>query len=448
MARFSLSRIGLPEGQASALAGADLTPFTAYFERRAGEALAPPAAWPAADTAGFARFLFSPPGAAPLPILASTRLFDLDGDGRLQIVACDMGHGLVFAGDPTRAPGVLREIAKVPNPVRSSLVDLDLDGRQDLLIADIGFFMPEDHDKGAVVWLRATGGGRFEKRVLADKLPRVTDVEAADFDGDGDLDLVVAAFGLHTRGATLLLENHTTDWREPAFEARTLDSRAGAVQAQPADIDGDGRLDVVLLLAQQHEAVVALLNRGALAFEAKPIFEAPTPAWGSTGIDVVDFDGDGDLDVVMTNGDTLDDPTVKPYHGVRWLENRGAFPFVRHDLAAVPGAHRALAADLDGDGDQDVIVAAFLPDADGLRPATGFVALGWLERTSRGEFARHTLQSAPLSHPTLDVGDVDRDGDLDIVTGNLVGFTFARTDTGFRTDGWVELWENRRRRAP
>ena len=66
-----------------------------------------------------------------------------------------MGHGLVLLGAPHRGPGELREIAKVPNPAHAAMVDLDRDGRRDLLIADVGFFLPEDHEKGAVVWLRA-----------------------------------------------------------------------------------------------------------------------------------------------------------------------------------------------------------------------------------------------------------------------------------------------------
>ena len=446
MARFSLSRVGLPEGHESALAQMDLEPFVRYFEARAPESLPAPEPWPAVDSGGFERTILSPKGAAPVPIVASTQFFDLDGDGRLEIVVCDMGHGLVFLGDPYRRPGELREIAKVPNPVHAAMVDLDRDGIQDLLIADIGFFLPEDNTKGTVVWLRGRGDGRFEKHVLAEKLPRVTDVEAADFDGDGRLDLVVAAAGLYAQGEILLLENRTGDWKEPRFVPRTLDRRAGALQVPVADLDGDGRPDFVALLGQQHEKVVAFYNRGEGRFEPRTLFAAPTPAWGATGIQLVDLDGDGDLDVLMTNGETLADATVKPWHGVRWLENRGGFPFERHEIAALPGAYRAVAADLDGDGDLDIAVAAFLPDPGRTRGA--LTSLGWLEQTRPGAFVRHTLQTGLLAHTTLDAGDFDGDGRVDLVAGNLVGFTFARTDTGFRADGWVELWRNVREARP
>jgi hypothetical protein len=444
MARFSLTGVGLPEGRQDTLASLDLVPFIDYFEARAPETLAAPDLWPpiADGPVRFQRHLMGPPGAVPVPIVANTRLLDLDRDGRLEIVVCDMGHGIVLLGKPDRDPSALREIARLANPSHAAMVDLDRDGLQDLLVADVGFFLPEDNEKGAVVWLRADGKGGFEKKILAEKLPRVMDVEAADFDGDGDLDLVVAAFGLHTRGGILLLENRTEDWKEPRFTVTVLDPRPGTIHVSPADLDGDGRLDFVAVIAQQHETVVAFLNRGGSIFERRTVFTAPTPAWGATGIELADLDRDGDLDVLMTNGATLDDPTVKPYHGVRWLENRGAFPFTRHDLAALPGAHRAQAADLDGDGDLDVAVAAFLPDPDGVH--SGLTSLGWLEQTSPGVFARHTLQAGPLSHTTLDLGDVDGDGDIDIVTGNFVGFTFVRagTGTGFGAEGWVELWES------
>jgi len=200
----------------------------------------------------------------------------------------------------------------------------------------------------------------------------------------------------------------------------------------------------VALFGQQQQAVVAFLNRGGGRFEQKTVFTARTPAWGVTGIQLADLDRDGDLDVLITNGETLDDATIRPYHGVRWLENRGAFPFLEHELAALPGAHRAVAADLDGDGDLDVAVAAFLPDPDHTRGA--LTALGWLEQTAPGVFVRHALQAGQLSHLGLDAGDVDADGRVALLAGNFVGFTFARTDTGFRSDAWVELWANRMRR--
>jgi hypothetical protein len=447
MARFSLTGVGVPEARLSGLAQLDLEPFVRYFEARAPETLAAPEAWPApAAQTGFERTTLSPKGAAPVPIIADARFLDLDGDGRPEIVACDMGHGLVFVGDPLKRPGELREIAKIPNPVRASLADLDKDGRQDLLIADVGFFMPEDNTKGSVVWLRAKGDGTYEKHVLAEKLPRVMDVQALDFDGDGDLDLIVAAAGLYARGELLLLENRTTDWKQPRFEPHVLDTRSGALQVAVADLDDDRSPDLVVLFGQQQQKLVAFYNRGAGHFEPRTLFTAPTPAWGATGIQLVDFDADGDLDVLITSGESMDDATVKPWHGVSWLENAGRVPWQRHALAALPGAHRAVAADLDGDGDIDVVVSAFLPDPDHTHGA--LTSLGWLEQQRPGIFERHALQAGQLSHFGMDAADVDGDGRVDLVAGNLVGFTFARTDTGFRADGWLELWTALARPVP
>ncbi|GIW71403.1 MAG: hypothetical protein KatS3mg102_0945 [Planctomycetota bacterium] len=407
----------------------------------------------------------APPGAPPLPGIANVALLDLDGDARLELVACDMRHGLVLLGRPYlggERTVPLRVIARLPggHPAHAELVDLDGDGERDLLVADLGSLRPADHDRGRVWWLRARGDGGFLPVVLAERLGRVADVRPADLDGDGDVDLVVAEFGWRQTGRVLVLENlgvppapapppaapATGAPAVPRFAVHVLDPRPGAIHVPVADLDGDGRPDVLALLSQQHEAVVAYRNRGGLRFEALELYRAPHPAWGSSGMEVCDLDGDGDLDVLLTNGDTLDDHVLKPYHGIRWLEHRAGLRFTEHPLADMYGVHRAVAADLDGDGDLDVVACAFLPHfLDEVRQPLALPAVLWLEQTAPGRFApARVLERFSVDYPTLAAGDWDRDGDPDLALGSFTVHDAARHPL----PGWVWLWENRRQQAP
>ena len=179
-------------------------------------------------------------------------------------------------------------------------------------------------------------------------------------------------------------------------------------------------MDFVTLLAQQHETVLAYINKGTgdFSFEQKVIYAAPHPNWGSSGFELVDLDKDGDVDVLLTHGDTFDDGIVKPYHGIQWLENTGGFPFVEHTLAQMPGVHRAQAADMDGDGDLDIVAAALLAGGSDVDEKT-LPALAWLEQTKPGVFTRHTIEMGFPRHASLDLGDIDGDGDIDIVVSNF-----------------------------
>jgi hypothetical protein len=453
MAERSMTGTGIPAGEESLLWQLDLEKIIQWLESRAPDVLPMPDAWPR-DEGGlvFAKHRYNPIGDAPKPVVSNVRFYDLDEDGQTEIVACDMGRGSIFLGEPARAPGVLTQIAILSNPAHAEMVDLDQDGRQDLLIADLGEFLPSDHTKGSVAWLRQTAPLEFEKHVLIDQLPRSADARAADFDGDGDLDLIVAAYGWRKVGSTIYYENTTTDWSAPSFVPYTIDARPGPIHVPFLDLNGDGRLDFVVLVSQQYEHLVAYLaRRRGPGFRQETIFRGPTPVWGSSGIEPVDFDGDGDQDILMTNGDSLDDFTIRPFHGIRLFENRGEFPFVQHDLAVMPGAHRAQTADMDGDGDNDIVACAFLPGSDHPQfqnlerqgSVDELTAVGWIEQVAAGEFRLHELKKGTPSHVTLDLGDYDGDGDVDIVLGNLVGFTFGKADTGFSTDTWVEVWENR-----
>jgi FG-GAP-like repeat len=437
MAGLIMGRVGAPKGGPPLSSDFDVDRVIHYYETHAPVALAPPAPWPepGSDPGRFARRSLGPPtGVTVAPWVANVRLQRAVAGGPFEIIAADMSAGLLLGGDPRATSAALRILGRVPNPCHTEAVDLDRDGRMDLMVANLGIVSPEDYQRGSVVWLQGLAGGGYRAVNLATGLPRVADVQAADFDGDGDLDLIVAAFGWRTSGGVLLLENRTTDYRSPLFVKREIDGRSGAIHVPVADLDGDGHPDFVALFAQQHEAVVAFLGDGKGGFRAETIDQAPHPAWGSSGIELVDLDGDGDLDVLVTNGDMLDDFRLKPYHGIRWLENRGGFPFVPHDLANLPGAHRARAVDLDGDGDLDVVACAFVEfKAEGtpVSVVAAFPSLVWLEQTSPGTFVRHTLERGGR-HVSLDVGDFDGDGDVDLVVGNF------RTGPG----PWIELWEN------
>jgi hypothetical protein len=444
MTALMLAGIGAPANAPPPSLDFDPAAIARWYKSKAPDVLPAPEPWPEVgnDAARFARHEFRS-SVDPTPLLASARFLDLDGDGRVEIVGADMGAGVVVAADP-RQPGALRTLGRVPHPCHVELVDLDRDGLMDLVVADLGNVPPGDYLKGSVVWLQRQKDGSYRAQTLAGQLPRIADVEPADVDGDGDTDLVVGAFGWREVGGILLLENRTPRGGAPNFVKREIDPRTGSIHVPVADLNGDGKPDFMALFAQHHEKVVAFLNEGANRFRAQTVDEAPHPAWGSSGISLVDFDRDGDLDVLVTNGDMLDDFLLKPFHGIRWLENQGDLSFRAHDLARLPGVHRALAADFDGDGDLDVVACAFVQfkTAEGtVRDARAadqarMPSLVWLEQVAPGRYERHTLEQG-AHHVTLDVADYDGDGDPDIVTGHFAS----------QNAPWLEVWENLRVRG-
>ena len=421
----TLSQVKLPP---------DMEAVLPYYLSRAPERLPKPDAWPdpRESPVQFVRRTMTMPDMPGTPAVSHVRIVDLDGDKRLDVVGTDMRQGIVFMGHPEKADGRLSVVASIPHPSHLTITDVDKDGLQDLLVADLGTFFPADHNNGAVIWLRGLATGKFSAFWL-DGWPRVASVDAADFNGDGRTDLAVAAFGWRKTGSVAILENRATPASQPAFTTHTIDPRTGSIDAVPVDLNRDGRMDFITLLAQEHETVVAYLNKGGFAFEQKVIYVAPHPNWGASGMQVADLDGDGDLDVVLTHGDTFDDGLVKPYHGIQWLENKGEYPFVDHRLAQMPGVMAARVADLDGDGDLDIAAGALLAGGSDVDEKT-LPALVWLEQTRPRVFVRHTIEMGVPRHATLDVGDIDGDGAADIVVGNF--------SINAPMPAWIEVWMN------
>ena len=347
---------------------------------------------------------------------ANVRSGDLLGDGSLQLLVTEPSSGRI-----TWLQGLDNYVEfsdGLTEPVRTHVTDLDGDGDQDLLVADIGFLRPTNKKLGSVVLLKNTGEQQFTPVVLLDDVGRVACAEAADLDWDGDLDIAVCVFG-HLDGKTVWLEQ--TGNLE--FVEHLLDDRPGAIHAYPIDADGDGDLDLAVALSQQFEEVILYRNDGRDNFEMEVLFKATVEYYGLSGIEPVDLDKDGDIDILFTNGDTLDFPEeqidISPnnFYGLAWLENDGSGNFAHHEITRYWGAFAVKAVDLDGDDDLDLVLSGM--QIANIYPEADVQNVIWMENDGDQGFIRHTLDIAlPPLMLTLEVVDADDDGVPDIIGGS------------------------------
>ena len=218
-------------------------------------------------------------------------------------------------------------------------------------------------------------------------------------------------------GDTLLevdLERFLDFHKEETDAAATLLARSGARQTILHDADKDGKLDVIALMAQSQEQIVLLKNLGDGKFSLQTLLSF-SPLHGLSHMELKDMDGDGDHDLLVSNGDNWDfSPIRKPYHGVRIFLNDGQFKFKQAAFFPLPGASKAMAVDFDGDGDLDIAAISFYDDPDD--PIHGFLLL---ENKGGLQFDRHLLTAARTGKwLTMECADIDADGRTDIILGS------------------------------
>lgn len=415
-----------------------------YFTKMAPDDLnaKPWSAPPVADVAAVQIERVASLGQSPHPGTSHVRLLRLweDVTGP-QLLVTDMMSGWVQWADPKNWGAGLQKIVRLANPANIEAVDLDQDGRMDLVVADLGTPVATDQTAGSVVWLRRTGNRTFAKIPLATQLGRVTDVQSADFNGDGKPDLIVADFGRYTAGQVLYLENRSTAGKIH-FAQIPLLKAPGTITVPVVDLNGDGSPDFAALIAQAQETVVGFINNGRGEFERHVLWAAPHPAWGFSGMAAADLNRDGKIDLVVTHGDTVDDGVhFKPYQGVGWLENKGDLKFEYHGIGSYYGAYSPKAIDLDGDGDLDILAASFLPGSDLVNQQRMNVpGIVWYEQTSPGVFQAHPFPDDMGFHPALEVGDLDGDGSLAVFAGTL----WIRPSAVRLEAASVDIWRIRR----
>lgn len=287
--------------------------------------------------------------------------------------------------------------------------DADGDGDLDLFLAKE--FAPNE--------LLRNDGGRYVR--VAGALPAADedseDAVLGDFDGDGDLDAVFPSED------TANNEYYLNDGRG-AFAASPdpLPTKTNSNAGVAGDIDGDGDLD--LILSRNAASELVLLNDGRGRFSDASARWMPEVIDVTQDLKLADIDGDDDLDLIAGN-EPADNARNRIYinTGKAFVDETAA-RFA--DAPAREETRKVAVADIDGDGDADLLFA----NVEFRQPQAARSRL--LINDGRGVFRDGTAARLPaLEQSVLDAAfeDVDRDGDADLLFGTIgAGAQLLRND--------------------
>ena len=324
---------------------------------------------------------------------------DLDGDGDLDAVSASSNDDEIAWYENTDGLGTFGAQQVVTNLADSATAvaaaDLDGDGDLDLVSTS------SNDDK--LAWYENTdGAGTFgAQQIISTAADGPRTLAAADLDGDGDPDLLVGSFaGIPTEVSWF--EN--TDGQATFGAKQTITTLASSPTSVVAgDLDGDGDLDVLACSFTDNEIAWYANTNGAGSFGAQQIIASGTTAVFPTSVIATDVDGDGDMDVVSTsrNDDKL-----------AWYENTnglGSFGSQQVVSTAGNGANSVSAGDIDLDGDFDLAQGSSFDDE-----------ISWYANTNGGgSFGVQQIVSNLADQAVRVVlADLDGDGDLDILSSS------------------------------
>jgi hypothetical protein len=340
---------------------------------------------------------------------------------------------------PIVAQPVFSEITPTLNPYfvntlaedfwLSSLASADVDSDGDLDLVALGYYVVYNQStQTRLVLLRNNGLGMDGRlQLVAQQIPvgnlspAGTDLSFADVDADGDADLLVgsvAGMALFRNDSGSFVRSNTQlpNYLEASDGLLAYDLRS----ISWADIDNDGDLDLLVPSAANNNAPIttALLRNdgpnGANGFSFTDT-NAGIAATANAQTNWADDDADGDLDLLITNIEFIDQSGF-----VRIYKNNGTAGFSGTDILPLRVDQGMTDwADIDSDGDLDILVAGTIEESTGFstvlrvyrKVGTSYVAI---------ELPLPTPQWLTLSAASW--ADYDSDGDVDIlVTGNVFG---------------------------
>lgn len=266
-------------------------------------------------------------------------------------------------------------------------------------------------------------------KLYIDRLHNPVFFEMADLNGNGEDEIIFCEYGKRTGGLSLYYKGAEGDGYMP----KTLLPAAGMLKAVAVDMNGDGLKDIVALQGRGDEGIHVFYQEKNLQFSHSKVISL-RPGMGSNWFELVDYNGDGHLDIALVCGGNDKYPEYpKPYHGLKIYLNDGINHFKEEFFYPIYGATRVMANDFDGDGDIDFAINSFYPDFE-FGAEESFVYLE--NRDAQNfEFHPHTFeQSANGRWRVMEQGDFDGDGDTDLVIGSFTIPAFSAPDAA--RDRW------------
>ena len=252
-----------------------------------------------------------------------------------------------------------------------------------------------------------------------------------DLNSDGIDEIVVSEFGYLTGSLSLLKQKDSV-----TFDRQVLINLPGVIRVVIKDMNGDDKKDVVALVSQGDESVTILYQENDLNFRAEKAIRF-SPIYGSSWFELIDFDNDGDDDIITVHGDNADKTyTPKPYHGMRLHINDGNNHFEEKYFYPMNGATRVVSRDFDQDGDFDFGLLSTFPNYENTEESS-FI---YLENKNSASFIFEdfTFKESNFARWLLmDAGDVDGDGDEDII---LSSFSYVFTPV---PDEHINFWNDK-----
>lgn len=291
----------------------------------------------------------------------------------------------------------------------NSITDIDQDGDKDILVAS--------NTSNSFVWIENKGKGGFVKHIINESplySAKARAVSSADMDKDGDIDIIGAALEKLTWFENDGNQNFTPHRLINNTSFSLID---GGYDVLASDIDQNGHLDIVVA-ANYSNAFSIWKNDGSQNFSPIRLGGDSFYADGAWGVDSGDLDNDGDMDIAAIS--------VGVMNGFSWLENNGKGQFSPHlidksDFNA-KNPREVKVVDINGDSNLDIIGSSYW---------TG--AFSWFENDGKGNFSTHTIDRSSDSEGSYDIdyADLDKDGDIDVVGAALIGDKFL----WFENDG-------------